>query len=71
MNNVSYRLVHKFDYAKFADKCLPSSQHYVKDMANYDVLCDELFHVVDVWKSQNLLTSVLKVILSTMDGRVH
>ena len=58
----SHLLVHEFDLAKFADKCLPSSPNYGKDLAKDDVLCAGIFNAGNVWKSSDLLASVLKVI---------
>ena len=60
MENVSCLLVCEFDYAKFANKCFPSPPNCVYDLATYDVLCAEIFHVVDVWKSRDILASVLE-----------
>ena len=62
MNNVSCILVHEFDYTKFSDSCFPSLPTYVKDLSTYDIICAEICHVGDVWKSRDLLASVLKVI---------
>ena len=59
-NNASCTVVHDFDYANFADKCSQPSPNYVKDLSNYDVLCAEIFHVGDVWKSRDLLGNVVK-----------
>jgi hypothetical protein len=69
MNNVSYRLVSQFNYAKFTDIYLPSSSKYAKDLANYDVLCAEIFHVGEVWKSRDLLADVLKAIAMQHDWK--
>ena len=61
-NKVSCAVVHGFDFVKFADKCSASSPNYVKELSNYNVLCNELFQVGEVWKSRDLLSNVVKVI---------
>jgi hypothetical protein len=61
-NNVSCTVVCDFDFVKFADKCSASSPNYVKEISSYDVFCDEIFWVGEVWKSRDLLSNVAKVI---------
>ena len=62
IDEVSMTVVAGFDHEQFSKKCSPSSLYYDANLSDYDALLPRLINVGQMWKSHDLLLSVLNAV---------